>query len=86
MPVRGLALAAATSEPSLQQILDTYQIPDSTGDPTPADIYLPTTAPLGDEVTVQAFAKAGAGPVTVTPLAVYTGSCCRPDRPRRLDP
>ena len=79
IPVRGLALAAATSEPSLQQIFDTYQIPDSTGDPTPADIYLPTTAPLGDEVTVQAFAKAGAGPVTVTPLAVYDGQAVDPN-------
>ena len=49
----GSGSGSATSEPSLQQILDTYQVPDSTGDPSPGDVYLPTTAPLGDELNVR---------------------------------
>ena len=76
--LRGLAVANANAEPSLQQIFDTWQIPDSTGDPSPADIFLPVTSPLGDEVTAQDFVKAGPGPVSITPLANYTGNASTP--------
>ena len=73
LALRGLVLGDAGAEPSLQQILDTWRIPLATGDPNKADIFLPTTAPLGDEVIAPMFVKAGAGPVTVSPLAAYSG-------------
>ncbi|MBW4636754.1 MAG: choice-of-anchor D domain-containing protein [Gloeocapsa sp. UFS-A4-WI-NPMV-4B04] len=59
------------NEPSLQWILDTYQSPINVGDPNPADSSLSTTNPLGDEVSISQFQKAGTGPVTLEPIAVF---------------
>ena len=60
------------NEPSLQWILDTYQIPVTVGDPNPTTAAFATTALfLGDEVPAQRFQKAGAGNVTIEPIAVF---------------
>jgi fibronectin type 3 domain-containing protein/regulation of enolase protein 1 (concanavalin A-like superfamily) len=72
--LRGLGTAGYydSLQPSLQRILDLYQIPVVTGDPTPNSAYFdgaPNTP--NDEIVAQQFAKSGSGPVTITPLAVY---------------
>ena len=71
--LRGLGTQGlgGTSEPSLQWILDTYDIPVNVGDSNPADSSLPTTALLGDEVPMQRMIKASSGNVTIEPLAVF---------------
>ncbi len=71
--LRGLSVQGlgGSNEPSLQWILDTYQIPLNVGDPEPNNNLLPTTSPLGDEVIVPRFQKADVGAVTVEPLAVF---------------
>ncbi len=72
--LRGLGAAGlgGSNEPSLQRILDTWQIPVNVGDPNPADNALPTTNPLGDEVPAQLFAKAADdSPISITPIAGY---------------
>src|SRR5262249_19565279 len=54
--LRGLGTngIGGTNEPSLQWILDTWQIPINVGDPDPTTAGLPTTNPLGpDEVPMQ---------------------------------
>jgi hypothetical protein len=60
------------NEPSLKWILDTYQIFLNVGDPNPADSSLPATNPLGDEVSISQLQKAGTGPVTLEPIAVFS--------------
>ena len=71
--LRGLGTKGlgGSNEPSLQWILDTYQIPINVGDPDPTNNSLPTTVPLGDEVLLPQFQKAGTGSVTVQPIAVF---------------
>ena len=71
--LRGLGTLGlgGTSEPSLQWIFDTYDLPVRTGDPDPSTSDLPLAPPNSDEVPLQQFVKAGTGPVTVTPLAVF---------------
>jgi hypothetical protein len=60
------------NEPSLQWILDTYEIKVNVGDPDPTNNALPTTALLGEEVALQRFERAdNANPVIVEPLAVF---------------
>lgn len=59
------------NEPSLQWILNTYQLPINVGDPDPTNNSLPTTTPLGDEVSLPQFQKVGTGSVTVEPIAVF---------------
>ena len=74
MTLRGLGTAGlgGASEPSLQWILDTWQIPVNAGDPNPADSALPgTNALLGDEVALQKLVRVGESPVTIEPLAVF---------------
>ncbi|QOV91332.1 PA14 domain-containing protein [Humisphaera borealis] len=77
--LRGLATTGTggMNEPSLQRVLDLYQIPVVTGDANPADTnLLSNTAPLttpNDEVVAQRFVKAGAGPITIEPLAAFAG-------------
>jgi fibronectin type 3 domain-containing protein/glucose/arabinose dehydrogenase len=77
--LRGLATpgTGGMNEPSLQRILDLYQIPVQTGDINPGNTnLLSNTEPLGsnsEEVLVQRFAKAGPGSVTIEPLAVFAG-------------
>ena len=71
--VRGLGTngLGGGNEPSLQWILDTCEIPIKVGDPDPTNNSLPTTKPLGDEVILPQFEKAGTGTVTIEPIAVF---------------
>jgi chitodextrinase len=71
--LRGLGAAGAgAGEPSLQQILDTYQIAVDVGDPNPNDSALPPTNPLGEEVGLSLFERSDNQlPVTIEPLAVF---------------
>ena len=72
--LRGLGTSGTggTNEPSLQKILDLYQIPINVGDSNPNDVYLDNPPVAGnDEVTVQRLVKAGSGNVTIEPLAVF---------------
>jgi len=71
--VRGLGTLGlrGKNEPSLQWILDTYQIPIKVGDPDPTNKSLPTTKALGNEVSLPQFQKAGTRPVTVEAIAVF---------------
>ncbi|MBC8123799.1 MAG: choice-of-anchor D domain-containing protein, partial [Gemmatimonadaceae bacterium] len=59
------------NEPSLQWVLDTYQIPVNVGDPDPTNNAMPTTFPIGEEIRSERFVKVGDGPVTVEPVAVF---------------
>ncbi|HEX5244450.1 MAG TPA: hypothetical protein VFW23_14405, partial [Tepidisphaeraceae bacterium] len=59
-------------EPSLQHILDLYDIPDNVGDPNPNDATFPAQPNQpNDEVLAQQFTKAGNGPVSVQVLASF---------------
>jgi hypothetical protein len=71
--LRGLGTlgTGGSNEPSLQWILDTYEIPVNVGDPDKTNNSMPTDATLGDEIKAQLFQKAGSGDVTVEPLAVF---------------
>ena len=73
VPLRGLGTLGlgGSNEPSLQWILDTWQIPVNVGDPDPSNNSLPTSPLLGDEVSAQTFSKAGSGSVTLEPLGVF---------------
>ncbi len=76
LPLRGLGVVSST-EPSLQWILDTYQIGVNVGDDNAATSVIHSapsqqTAPLlGDEVAVSQFQRANQAPVTIEPLAVW---------------
>jgi glucose/arabinose dehydrogenase len=81
-PVKGIALRglatkglAGKDEPSLQRILDLYQIKVNVGDKNPNDVKfdVPPKTP-NDEITAPRLLKAGPGPVTVEPLAVFSVS------------
>ena len=72
--LRGLGTLGlgGTNEPSLQWILDTYEIPVNVGDPDPTTGALPADPLLGEEVSAQRFEKAVAtDPVSVEVLAVF---------------
>jgi hypothetical protein len=71
--LRGLGTLGlgGASEPSLQWILDTYDIPVNAGDPDPTTSAIPSTPRIGDEVDLQRMVKASAGNVTIEPLAVF---------------
>ena len=71
--LRGLGTLGlgGTSEPSLQWILDTYDIPVAAGDPDPATSSLPSDPRIGEEVDLQRMVKASAGNVTIEPLATF---------------
>ena len=73
--LRGLGTQGigGSNEPSLQWILDTYEIPVNTGDPDPTNNTMPSTAsPIGDEVLAGSFTKAEFDhPVSVEPIAVF---------------
>ncbi|HYO08053.1 MAG TPA: Ig-like domain-containing protein [Tepidisphaeraceae bacterium] len=74
IPLRGLGTSGtgSTNEPSLQQIMNLYGIPINVGDTSPNDTFIdnPPAMP-NDEVVIQSFVKAGGGPVTIEPLAVF---------------
>ncbi|MBC7784592.1 MAG: DNRLRE domain-containing protein, partial [Burkholderiales bacterium] len=68
----GLAGSGGNLEPSLQRILDLYQIGVNVGDPDPSTTDFPAdTASSPDEVTMPRLVKAGSGPVTVEVLGVF---------------
>ncbi len=83
--LRGLSVIGdeGNNEPSLQWIFDTFDLSLSTGDENPADtpiVDAPEDAearsellngPLGNEVIIQRFQKAGMGDVSVEVLAAY---------------
>ncbi len=77
--LRGLGTAGlgGTSEPSLQAILDLTEIPVNIGDDNSSTTVINSSttlqkAPLlGEEISIQKFQKAGAGNVTIEPLAVF---------------
>lgn len=76
--LRGLSTAGegGTNEPSLQVILDLYQIPDTVGDSNPADTAfdVPPKTP-NDEVTIQRLVKAdNSQAVTIEPLASFANA------------
>ncbi len=72
--LRGLTTAGlgGSNEPSLQSILDLYQIPDNVGTANPAQSYFtdPPQTP-NDQVQMPQLQKAGSGPVTVSALASF---------------
>lgn len=60
------------NEPSLQRIMDLYQIPNNVGDSNPDDTFIDMPAALpNDELPIQRLRRAASGPVTITPLAVF---------------
>ncbi len=77
--LRGLGTSGAggNNEPSLQAILDLYNIPINTGDEdastTDFDVSAPQTLNdlLGEELDIQRFQKAGPGNVSVEVLSVF---------------
>lgn len=75
LALRGLALdgSGGGSEPSLQKILDLYNVPVNVGDANPDNNAL-QSPPLkpNDEVKVTNLHKAGSGNVTIEPLAVFS--------------
>ncbi len=87
-PATPPATSAAAHEPSLQRILNAFQIPVNVGDANGEDTYdLPTPRPAGtphDEIEMQRLVKAGAGPVVIEPLAIRVQHQDRPGRPLRL--
>jgi len=74
LKLRGLGTAGTggQNEPSLQRILDLFQIPDKVGDDNPANTTFPVPPNTpNDEVVMQTLKKAGTGNVTVQLLAVF---------------
>ncbi len=74
--LRGLGTAGegGSLEPSLQRILDLYQIPLNVGDPTPDTTDIPSPPTSADEVMIQQLRAAGAGPVSIEVLANFANS------------
>lgn len=72
--LRGLPTAGigGNLEPSLQRVLDTFGLPINVGDATPDEYQLGTPVAGNDEVLgMQQLVKAGPGPVSIRPLAVF---------------
>src|SRR5688500_13333730 len=75
--LRGLPTAGTGGqlEPSLQRVLDLYQIPVNVGDANPDNTDLFNLTDLlvtpNDEIDMQRLVKAGAGDVVIEPLAVF---------------
>src|SRR4051794_8887979 len=71
--LRGLGTAGTGGnlEPSLQRILDLFQIPVKVGDNNPGDTTLPVPPGASDEVSMQRMTKAGTGSVSLSLLAVF---------------
>src|SRR6185503_20645218 len=61
-----------SNEPSLQRVFDLYEIPVTVGDSDPSTVALdnPPVQP-NDEILMPRLVKAGAGPVTIEPMAVF---------------
>jgi glucose/arabinose dehydrogenase len=75
IPLRGLVTAGTngTSEPSLQRVLDLYQIPVNVGDDDPTTDTLPVPAQQpNDEIVAPTFVRANASqPVSINMLATF---------------
>ena len=74
--LRGLPTAGTggQNEPSLQRVLDLFQIPVNVGDANPDNTDLFNATDLlqpSDELDMQRLVKAGAGDVIIEPLAVF---------------
>jgi hypothetical protein len=69
VPLRGVGFGS--EEPSLQRILDAYQVPVNAGDPDPSTSDMPTTGFLGDELHAQSLRRASAGAVTMQVLCRF---------------
>lgn len=86
VPLRALGTAGTggTNEPSLQALLDLFQIPISVGDDDAATTVINSSATsqkaavLGDEVSMPKFVKAGDGTVSIEPLAVFGPTAANP--------
>ncbi len=75
--LRGLATAGTGGalEPSLQRIFDLFQIPVNVGTADASSYLFPMPPAAGnDEVVMPKLVKAGAGPVTITPLVSFAVS------------
>lgn len=72
--LRGLGTKglAGKNEPSLQWILDTYQIPVNVGDSDPTDNFQSTETRSGDEISLPQFQKAGTEPVKIELIGVFS--------------
>lgn len=72
--LRGLATSGegGSNEPSLQRVFDLYNIPVTVGDSDPSTVALdnPPAQP-NDELLIPQLVKAGAGPITIEPMAVF---------------
>src|SRR5207244_5212615 len=69
IPLRAFAMNGldGANEPSLQRLLDLWQIPDNVGDDTPDESRLPLPPkPPNDEVTMPKPVPAARGPVPAT--------------------
>jgi hypothetical protein len=72
--LRGLGTAGngGLLEPSLQRILDLFQVPDKVGEPHPEQNPFPIPpATPNDEVQMQRMVKAGSGKVSISLFAVF---------------
>ncbi|MDQ3858089.1 MAG: choice-of-anchor D domain-containing protein, partial [Actinomycetota bacterium] len=72
--LRGLGTLGlgGANEPSLQWILDTFELPIRVGDPDPKTSALPAEPLLGDEASLQRLVKANpSNSVLLEPLAVF---------------
>ncbi|HEX8521614.1 MAG TPA: choice-of-anchor D domain-containing protein [Tepidisphaeraceae bacterium] len=72
--LRGLGTAGTggSNEPSLQMLMNLFQIPINVGDPTPNTYDLPATPSTpNDEVVMPIMTKAGSGSVTIELLASF---------------
>lgn len=71
--LRGMPTAGegGDKEPSLQRVLDLYEIPVNVGDPVPGDTFLNPPNSVSDEVAVQRLVKASSGSVSIEPLAMF---------------
>jgi hypothetical protein len=70
--LRGLGITNRDTEPSLQWILDTFDLGVNVADPDPTNNALGRSPRLwGDEIPAQRFQKAGSGPVTIQPIALF---------------
>ncbi len=72
--LRGLPTAGigGNLEPSLQRVLETFGLQINVGDATPDEYQLGTPVAGNDEVLgMQQLVKAGTGPVSIRPLAVF---------------
>ena len=70
--MNGTEVANGLNEPSLQRILDLFQIPDNVGDNDPTTTVFPAQpVKPNDEVTGERFLKAGDGNVSIQLLSIF---------------